>query len=87
MIIGPTRPVYGSPSAFSPNPPSGPKGVKPASMKNAVISPQAMNAPMLGMIIPERNVPKRCTCARAAVDRPPAGAVVSEVVAVAMVLS
>ena len=51
------------------------------------MSPHAMNAPMFGMIIPERKVPKRCTCARAADDRPPGPEVVCELVAVAMVPS
>ena len=32
-------------------------GVQPLGMKNAVMMPQAMNAPMLGMIIDDRNVP------------------------------
>jgi hypothetical protein len=30
-------------------------------MKNAVMKPQAMNAAMFGMIIPDRNVPNFCT--------------------------
>src|SRR5690606_2853655 len=40
---------------------------QPTSMKMAVIRPHAMNAPMLGMIIPARNPPKRCTAALAPV--------------------
>ena len=35
----------------------GPAGL----MKNAVIRPQAMKAPMLGIIMPDRNVPNFCT--------------------------
>jgi hypothetical protein len=38
-----------------------PLGSHPVAMKNAVISPQAMNAGMFGMTMPLRNVPKRCT--------------------------
>ena len=33
-------------------------------MKNAVIKPQAMNAAMFGMIIPDRNVPNFWTAIR-----------------------
>ncbi len=33
-------------------------------MNSAVMMPQAMNAPMLGMIIPDRNVPNFWTCTR-----------------------
>ncbi len=36
-------------------------GVNPASMKNAVKMPHAMSAGMFGMIMPDRNVPKRWT--------------------------
>ncbi len=36
-------------------------GVKPAEMKNIVKMPHAIRAGMLGMIMPERKVPKRCT--------------------------
>src|SRR6218665_1120696 len=36
-------------------------------MKNAVMMPHAISAGMFGMIMPERNVPKRCTPTR----RPP----------------
>jgi hypothetical protein len=34
-------------------------------MKNAVINPQAMNAAMFGIIIPDKNVPNFCTATRA----------------------
>ena len=33
-------------------------------MNSAVIKPHAMNAPMLGMIIPARKPPNRCIPAR-----------------------
>jgi hypothetical protein len=56
-IIGPTMPMFSLPSALRPKPPSPGTGVQPFSMKNAVIRPQAMNAAMLGMIMPDRNVP------------------------------
>ena len=56
-IIGPTRPVFGSPASSTPNPPMPPTGNGPFSMNNAVMKPQAMNAAMFGMIIPDRNVP------------------------------
>jgi hypothetical protein len=36
-------------------------------MKRAVMSPQAIKAPMLGMIMPDRNVPNLWTCTRALV--------------------
>ena len=36
-------------------------GVKPSGMKNIVMMPHAMSAGMFGMIMPERNVPKRWT--------------------------
>ena len=36
-------------------------GVHPSGMKNAVIRPQAMIAPMFGMIMLDRNVPNFCT--------------------------
>ena len=36
-------------------------GVHPTGMKNAVIRPQAMIAPMFGMIMLDRNVPNFCT--------------------------
>ena len=36
-------------------------GVHPTSMKNAVKMPHAMSAGMFGMIMPDRNVPKRWT--------------------------
>src|SRR4029450_4496920 len=61
LIIGPTSP----PSACLPNPPIPSTGVKPFSMKNAVMNPQAMNAAMLGMIMPDRKVPNFCTATRA----------------------
>src|SRR4029453_12707598 len=61
LIIGPTRP----PSACLPNPPIPSTGVKPFSMKKAVMNPQAMNAAMFGMIMPERKVPNFCTATRA----------------------
>ena len=40
-------------------------GVHPTGMKNAVIRPQAMIAPMFGMIMLDRNVPNFCTWTRA----------------------
>src|SRR5512132_3456436 len=60
LTIGPTRP----PSACLPNPPIPSTGVKPFSMKNAVINPQALNAAMFGMIMPDKNVPNFCTATR-----------------------
>src|SRR3954470_12829950 len=60
-IIGPTRPTFGTPSALVPNPPRPGTGVQPGSMNSAVMKPQAMNAAMFGMIIPDRNVPNFCT--------------------------
>ena len=39
-------------------------GVHPSGMKNAVIRPQAMIAPMFGMIMLDRNVPNFCTWTR-----------------------
>src|SRR5919106_4795642 len=51
-IIGPTSSAR---SSF---------GVHPVGMKNAVIRPHAMNAPMLGITIPARNPPKRWILAR-----------------------
>src|SRR5215203_4604093 len=65
VIIGPTRPVLGSPAAFVPNLPIPSTGVKPFSMKNAVMKPQAMKAAMFGMIMPDRKVPNFCTATRA----------------------
>ena len=38
--------------------------IQPVSMKRAVIRPQAMNAPMLGRTMFDRNVPKRWTWTR-----------------------
>ena len=40
-------------------------GIHPSGMKNAVISPHAMIAPMFGMIMLDRKVPNFCTCTRA----------------------
>jgi hypothetical protein len=34
-------------------------------MKNAVMNPQAMNAAMFGLIMPDRKVPNFCTATRA----------------------
>ena len=39
-------------------------GKKPLGIKSAVIRPQAINAPMLGIIMLERNVPSFCTRTR-----------------------
>src|SRR6476620_4622683 len=39
-------------------------GVQPTGMKNAVIRPQAMIAPMFGMTMLDRNVPNRWACTR-----------------------
>ena len=64
-IIGPTRPMLGSPAAFVPKPPSPSTGIQPVSMKNAVMKPQAMKAAMFGMIMPDRKVPNFCTATRA----------------------
>jgi hypothetical protein len=64
-IIGPTRPTLSTPLASLPKPPIPSTGVKPFSIKNAVIKPQAMNAAMFGMIIPDRKVPNFCTATRA----------------------
>ena len=36
----------------------------PVGMNSAVMSPQAMNAPRFGMIMPARKAPKRWTAAR-----------------------
>ena len=44
-------------------------GVQPTSMKNAVMSPQAMIAPMFGMIMLDKNVPNRWTWTRAPAPR------------------
>ena len=38
-------------------------GSHPVGMNRAVMSPQAMNAPMFGMIIPARYPPRRWTVA------------------------
>ncbi len=40
-------------------------GVHPTPMKKAVKMPHAMSAGMFGMIMPDRNVPKRWTPTRA----------------------
>src|SRR3954453_23362100 len=40
-------------------------GIHPSGMKNAVLRPQAMIAPMFGMIMLDRKVPNFCTCTRA----------------------
>jgi hypothetical protein len=73
VIIGPTMP----PPANSPQPPisaTQPFGSlreskipvsQPASMNRAVMSPQAMNAPMLGITMFDRKVPNFCTWTRA----------------------
>src|SRR5918999_1216823 len=63
-IIGPTRPMLGSPLASSPKPPIPPTGVQPDSMKNAVMKPQAIKAAMFGMIMPDRKVPNFWTATR-----------------------
>ena len=39
-------------------------GVQPTSMKKAVMSPQAMIAPMFGMIMLDKKVPNRWTWTR-----------------------
>src|SRR3954452_8386573 len=49
--------MLGSPAALVPKPPSPATGIQPDSMKSAVMKPQAMNAAMFGMIIPDRKVP------------------------------
>ena len=86
MIIGPTMPPPSSSqppisatqlSGESPIPSS---GSQPTSMNRAVMKPQAMNAPMLGITMLERNVPNFCTRTRA--PEPAAGVVV-----VAMLMS
>src|ERR671918_1635405 len=53
-------------------------GVHPVGIKNAVISPQARNAPMLGITIPARNPPNRWTLVR----HPPVAAPVGTGIAV-----
>src|SRR3954449_6066773 len=79
LIMGPTRPTHSVPSEMTPPPimfesahlhastglsmPAHPLG-----MKKAVMRPQAMNAPRLGMIMPLRNVPNFCTPTRAPPD-------------------
>ena len=40
-------------------------GIQPSGMKKAVIRPQAMIAPMFGMIMLDRKVPNFCTWTRA----------------------
>ena len=49
-------------------------GIHPVGMKNAVMSPHAMNAPMLGITIPARNPPNRWTFARHPPVAAPTGA-------------
>ena len=57
-IIGPTSPRFGARRRRRRRTHRSPaSGVHPVSMKNAVMNPQAMNAAMFGMIIPDRNVP------------------------------
>jgi hypothetical protein len=63
-IIGPTRPTLGSPFSSTPKPPIPATGVHPDSMKKAVIKPQAMNAAIFGMIMPDRKVPNFWTATR-----------------------
>src|SRR4051812_38512471 len=94
-IIGPTRPSQLVPSGVSP-PPSiaefshchAATGLllpnHPSGMNMAVMSPQAMNAAMLGMIMPDRNVPNLWTATRAP---PPRGVVVSDVVVIVCLLA
>src|SRR6188472_4280060 len=59
-------------------------GVKPSGMKNIVIRPQAMIAPMLGMIMLDRNVPNFWTWTRALVRG--AGVVTVEAIWVPLVV-
>src|SRR3954453_12189506 len=73
-IMGPPRPTLGAPASSTPKPPSPGTGVQPVWMKNAVMKPQAMNAAMFGMIIPDRKVPNFCTATLA--PDCPAGAAV-----------
>ena len=80
VIIGLTRPMFSSPALSRPKPPMPATGVQPVSMKNAVMRPQAMNAAMLGMIIPDRNVPNFCTPTRVR-DVPPDAVVAGAVTA------
>ena len=40
-------------------------GIQPTSMNRAVIRPHAMNAPMFGMTMLDKNVPNFCTWTRA----------------------
>ena len=46
----------GVPSSIHAEPPSPSTGVQPVSIKNAVINPQAINAAMFGIIMPDKNV-------------------------------
>ena len=64
--IGPTRPALATPSRRPRTRRSPRSGTSPFSMNNAVIKPQAMNAAMFGMIIPDRNVPNFWTATREA---------------------
>jgi hypothetical protein len=73
-IMGPTRPVLGLPASSTPKPPIPPTGNGPFSMNSAVMKPQAMNAAMFGMIIPDRKVPNFWTATLA--PDCPAGAAV-----------
>ena len=73
MIIGPTMPA----PSKSPQPPiratqpAGSRselnrlGNQPVLMNNAVIRPQAMKAPILGMTMLDSDVPSFCTWTRA----------------------
>src|SRR5690349_17461409 len=82
------------PSAQSPQPPMWaiqlwgetwplpPRLSQPTSMNIAVIRPQAMKAPMLGMTMLDRNVPNCCTRTRALVPDPAGPDVVVAVVAI-----
>jgi len=51
--IGPTTPT----TLPSREPPRAATGVQPSGMKKAVMMPHAMKIAMLGMTMPERNVP------------------------------
>ena len=59
-------------------------GIHPSGMKNAVISPQPMIAPMFGMIMLERNVPNCWTRTRAPARGADSVGVLFVVVVVAM---
>src|SRR5690606_3084392 len=75
-IIGLTRPSHTLPSGVSPPPRMAESAQRqastglllpnhPSGMNIAVTRPQAMNAAMLGMIMPERKVPNLWTATRA----------------------